>query len=101
MEQYITVKELTSLLGVSRATIYRLKSKGLPHIKVGRLTRFPRNQVISWLGGKEKAEEEETILPVGDYRCLGCGWVGHVERPRPLSGVWCPKCGVKAKVERV
>ena len=32
-------------------------------------TRFPRNQVISWLGGKENNEnEKETILAVGDYR---------------------------------
>ena len=101
MEQYLSAKELTVLLGVSRATLYRLKSKGLPHIKVGRLTRFPRKQVISWLGGNEKPEEDETILPIGDYRCGICGWEGHVENPRPLSGIWCPKCGTRSHVELV
>ncbi len=71
----------------------------MPYLKVGSLTRFSRDQVISWLEGQESDQEEESILSIGDYRCLGCGWVGHVERPRPLSEIWCPKCGAKAQVE--
>ncbi len=102
MEQYLSVKELTGLLGVSRATIYRLKSKGLPFLKVGGLTRFPKIQVISWLEGEtQKKGMEDIILQAGDYRCLGCGWVGHVESPRPLIEIWCPKCSLKARVELV
>ncbi len=102
MEQYLSVKELTGLLGVSRATVYRLKSKGLPFLKVGKLTRFPKIQVISWLEEQRSIREaEEIILQVGDYRCLGCGWVGHVERPRPLKEIWCPQCKLKARVEMV
>ena len=102
MDQYLSVKELTGLLGVSRATIYRLKSKGLPFLKVGKLTRFPRDRVISWLEGQRSSREaEEIILQVGDYRCLGCGWVGHVERPRPLKEIFCPQCGTRSRVELV
>ena len=100
MEQFLNVKELTGLLGVSRATIYRLKSKGLPYLKVGKLTRFPSERVISWLEEhKSTNKSEEIILQVGDYQCLGCGWVGFVDRLRPLKEIWCPECKLKAQVK--
>ena len=100
MEQYLKMNELTGLLRVSRATVYRLKNKGLPYIKVGKSIRFSKERVEDWLyEQKKETEKAETILQVGDYRCLGCGWVGHVERPRPLKEIWCRQCGKKRRVE--
>ncbi len=102
MEQYLSVKELTGLLGVSRATIYRLKSKGLPFLKVGKLTRFPKIQVISWLEGEtQKKGMEDIILSIGVYRCLACGEVGKLAEPISLEVVQCQRCGTKSQVELV
>ena len=102
MDQYLSVKELTGLLGVSRATVYRLKSKGLPFLKVGKLTRFPKMQVISWLEGEtQKKGMEEIPLSVGVYRCLACGNVGKLAEPISLKVVQCQKCGTKSQVEKV
>ena len=100
MSEYLSTKELTDLLGISRASVYRRMADGMPYLKVGSLTRFPKERVIAWLEGRESGGEEEEILPVGDYRCLSCGWVGHVECPSPLSQLWCPRCGTRGKVER-
>ena len=101
MSEYLSTKELTELLGISRASVYRRMADGMPYLKVGSLTRFSKRRVISWLEGRELGEEEEEVLPVGDYRCAGCGWVGHLESPRALSQLWCPKCSTKGQVERV
>ncbi len=102
MEQYLNMKDLTGLLKISRATVYRLKNKGLPFVKIGKSIRFSKEKVEDWLyEQKKEAEKAEAMLQVGDYRCLGCGWVGHVERPRPLKEIWCPKCSLKARVELV
>jgi len=102
MDQYLSVKELTGLLGVSRATIYRLKSKGLPYLKVGKLTRFPKDRVISWLEGETQTKEmEDIILSIGVYRCLACGEVGKLAEPISLKVVRCPQCQTKGQVELV
>ena len=115
MEQYLNVKELGQALGVSRSTIYRLIECGLPYLKVGYSTRYSEKDVLAWLEADTRADvagarpqvpekgddAEDVILQVGDYRCIGCGWIGHVEKERPLSGILCPKCETKSKVERV
>lgn len=102
MEQYLNMKELTGLLQISRATVYRLKKRGLPFVKVGKSIRFSKEKVEDWLyEQKKESEKTDVILQVGDYCCLSCGWVGHVERPRLLSEIWCPKCGAKRQVKLV
>ena len=48
--QYLTVKEVTELLKVSRLTIYRwVKSKKLPAIKIGKEFRFAKGEINSFL----------------------------------------------------
>ncbi len=102
MDQYLSVNELTGLLGVSRATIYRLKRKGLPFLKVGGLTRFPKIQVISWLEEEtQKKGMDDIILSIGVYRCLACGYVGDVTEAISLKVVRCPQCQTKSRVELV
>jgi excisionase family DNA binding protein len=52
IEQYLSTGELMDMLGISRSTVYRLMEKGLPNIMVGSVHRFPREQVLNWLGGE-------------------------------------------------
>ena len=102
MERYLSIKELTGLLGVSRATIYRLKSKGLPYIKVGKLIRFSKERVIDWLyEQKKKAERAKTILQVGVYRCVACGIMSRVTEPILRKKAQCPHCKTKSRLEFV
>jgi len=55
-KKLLTVKDLSELLGVSRATIYRWRKLGLPSIQVGRGVRFNAEEVEEWI---EKQNEEE------------------------------------------
>ena len=54
MEQYISTNELMRMLSISRSTVYRLIDRGMPYIKVGSVNRFPKDQVLAWLGGREE-----------------------------------------------
>lgn len=46
----ITVEELAALLGVHRITVYRhLKESKLPGFKIGRVWRFNREEISSWI----------------------------------------------------
>ena len=100
-EQYISTKELMAFLGISRSTIYRLLDEGLPRLKVGGQNRFPKEEVIEWLKEREEVVSEATILTEGYYRCISCGLVGNVNKPMPLSNLFCPQCGAQSQVERV
>jgi excisionase family DNA binding protein len=100
-EQYISTKELMAFLRISRSTIYRLLDEGLPCLKVGGQNRFPKEEVIEWLKEREEVVSEATILTEGYYRCISCGLVGNVNKPMPLSNLFCPQCGAQSQVERV
>jgi excisionase family DNA binding protein len=60
MENLMSVKQLASLLGISRATLYEWCSdRQIPHLKVGRRTAFDPKQIEQWLANR-KIEEEKT-----------------------------------------
>lgn len=84
MEHYLAVREVQAKLKVSRATVYRLMSQGLPFVTVGQHRRFLLRQVESWV-------RKDWLTP-GDYRCLVCQWTGHVEHPRYHYSIHCPGC---------
>lgn len=46
---YITIKELASMLGVTRATIYSYMKQGLPSYKLGRSRKFDESEVREWV----------------------------------------------------
>jgi excisionase family DNA binding protein len=56
MTKLVNTDELAKQLGVSPMTVFRLREKGLPTIKVGNSVRFDLNDVIEWMkrGGEEK-----------------------------------------------
>lgn len=49
----IGVNDLSSILGLSNATIYRMINRGeLPYTKIGKLYKFPKRQIIKYLNAK-------------------------------------------------
>ncbi|MEE9144982.1 MAG: helix-turn-helix domain-containing protein [Candidatus Binatia bacterium] len=48
-EQFVGTQELMETLSVSRSTVNRMVKRGMPHIWVGSVRRYPLNQVLEWL----------------------------------------------------
>jgi excisionase family DNA binding protein len=49
-EPLMTADEAAKLLHVPRSTLYELvRSRGLPHVKVGRALRFTRADLAAWI----------------------------------------------------
>lgn len=48
------VKEIMSLLGVSRTTVYKWMKDGMPHIYVGKLLFFDKVEVTAWVKNHER-----------------------------------------------
>jgi len=47
--EILTIGDLAKELQVSESTVHRMMRGGLPHIKVGRLTRFRKDRVEKYL----------------------------------------------------
>jgi excisionase family DNA binding protein len=59
MSELLTTKELQTLLGVDRKTVYRmLKEERLPAVRVGGQWRFPRQAIQHWLHTPETPTPE-------------------------------------------
>jgi hypothetical protein len=52
MKEFITTKELATLLGIAPNTLEarRCRGEGPPFIRCGRSVRYPWIQVVAWLG---------------------------------------------------
>jgi excisionase family DNA binding protein len=51
-EPLLDAREAAKLLHVPRSTLYELvRSRGLPHVKVGRGLRFTRVGLAAWVAG--------------------------------------------------
>ncbi len=48
-EQFVGTKELMDTLSISRSTVNRMVKRGMPHIWVGSVRRYPLSQVLDWL----------------------------------------------------
>lgn len=47
--KFLTIEDVAEMLQVTRTTIYNLKKKGLPFIKLGKNIRFNQDEVIDWV----------------------------------------------------
>lgn len=47
--KFLTVEDVAEMLQVTRTTIYNLKKKGLPFIKLGKNIRFDQDEVVDWV----------------------------------------------------
>lgn len=55
---YLTIDEVAKMLQVTRATIYKLQTKGLPFVKLGRAVRFDQDDVVDWLNSRKVCKSE-------------------------------------------
>ena len=52
MESLIGIDEVAEILDVKESTVYSWVSEGyIPHIKLGRLVRFDRREILEWVQG--------------------------------------------------
>ena len=49
MNKLVTDRELSEILGLSRSTISRLRTLGLPYKKIGRSVRYDLEEVKKWI----------------------------------------------------
>jgi excisionase family DNA binding protein len=48
-KEYLTLKELSEKIKMSRSTIDKWRGEGLPFIKMGRSIRFDEDAVMEWI----------------------------------------------------
>lgn len=54
--KFLTVEDVAEMLQVTRTTIYNLKKKGLPFIKLGKNIRFDQDVVVEWVKSNTQTE---------------------------------------------
>ena len=55
--------EAAEFLGISKNTLYEwIIQKKIPHIKVGRLVKFKREDLEAWLERRTQEEEKDDFL---------------------------------------
>ncbi|WP_037372701.1 helix-turn-helix domain-containing protein [Anaerovorax odorimutans] len=57
--KFLTIQDLAEMLQVTRTTIYNLKKKGLPFIKLGKNIRFNQDEVIEWIMKNQHESKKE------------------------------------------
>jgi excisionase family DNA binding protein len=61
---YYSTSELATLLGVARSTVIDRAREGvLPAIRFGRLWRFPKKKIDSWLEQEQTARSSVSMAP--------------------------------------
>jgi len=65
-KEILNTRDLEKLLGMSYATIFRLRKYGdLPYIRLGRLVRFKKSAILEWLEGHKKTgrQHHDVMMP--------------------------------------
>lgn len=61
-DRWLSVDEIAEYLGVSRDTIYTwIDGKGLPAHRLGRLWKFKREEVDSWVKSGSASDRQEHL----------------------------------------
>lgn len=55
MKYFLSDKELSYLLSLSRVTLYRLRLSGMPYMRVGGQLRYDLDAVLEWLKSERSA----------------------------------------------
>jgi excisionase family DNA binding protein len=59
-KEYVNIEELSEYLGIKKSTLYGMVEKGeLPHYRIGRLIRFKRDDMDSWI----ERHRREIVVP--------------------------------------
>ena len=57
--KFLTIEDVADMLQVTRTTIYNLKKRGLPFIKLGKNIRFNQEDVVAWVMSNTHAVSNE------------------------------------------
>ncbi|ESU27095.1 hypothetical protein FLJC2902T_22740 [Flavobacterium limnosediminis JC2902] len=59
-DEFLTIDELTKLIGLTKATIYgHVHRNTIPFIKKGKMLRFSKQDILNWLqDGKSKSKSD-------------------------------------------
>lgn len=57
--KFLTVEDVAEMLQVTRTTIYNLKKKGLPFIKLGKNIRFDQDEVVAWVKSNSRTDNDD------------------------------------------
>jgi len=58
--KFLTIEDVADMLQVTRTTVYNLKKKGLPYIKIGKNIRFSQDEVVSWVMNNARESNERS-----------------------------------------
>lgn len=62
-KQFLDTTEASQFLGISKSTLYEwIVQKKVPHLKVGRLVKFRKEDLEEWLKQRTKEEERKDFL---------------------------------------
>lgn len=56
--KFLTIEDVSEMLQVTRSTVYNLKKKGLPFIKLGKNIRFDQDEVVNWVKSNTESSAE-------------------------------------------
>ena len=63
MDQYMDIGELSAYLHIKRSTLYAWVGEDrIPHVKLGRLIRFRRDEIDQWIESHRPAPREPRAL---------------------------------------
>ena len=57
--KFLTVEDVAEMLQVTRTTIYNLKKKGRPFIKLGKNIRFDQDEVVAWVKSNSRTDNDD------------------------------------------
>ncbi|MBI2026399.1 MAG: helix-turn-helix domain-containing protein [Deltaproteobacteria bacterium] len=56
MKKYMTIDELSQYLSIKKPTLYaKIRTKGIPYYKIGRLIRFDQKEIDTWVQEKKSS----------------------------------------------
>ncbi|MBU0984036.1 MAG: helix-turn-helix domain-containing protein [candidate division Zixibacteria bacterium] len=67
MEKLMTPEEVVEWLGIKLSTLYAwTHQKAIPHVKLGNLLRFRKNDILKWLESRSVKGRKTTRIDIRD-----------------------------------
>ena len=57
--KFLTINDVSEMLQVTKSTVYSLKNRGMPFIKLGKSIRFDQDEVINWVKENRDGDDED------------------------------------------
>ncbi|MGC9975559.1 MAG: helix-turn-helix domain-containing protein [Syntrophales bacterium] len=73
-EGYIAINEVAQYLSIKVKTLYaKVVSENIPHYRIGRLIRFKKEDIDTWMEGNKAVKKHDANIPRGTRRGGGGG----------------------------